>query len=111
MVRCAPRKGNAMKNRSEFLAATLEKGANALIEYASGLSDAEWQSRVKDGRKVGVVVHHVASMYPLEIMLAQKLAAGGELTDVTWEGVHQINAKHAQEFDAAKKEETIGLLR
>ena len=38
---------------------------------------AEWQTRLpKDGRKIGVVVHHVATMYPLEIKLAQALAAG-----------------------------------
>jgi hypothetical protein len=28
-----------------------------------------------DGRKVGVVVHHVASVYPIEIQLAQTLAS------------------------------------
>ena len=30
----------------------------------------------KDGRKIGVIVHHVATMYPLEIQLAQTLAGG-----------------------------------
>jgi hypothetical protein len=34
----------------------------------------------QDGRKIGVVVHHVASMYPLEIQLAQTLAGGKPLT-------------------------------
>ena len=30
----------------------------------------------KDGRTVGVIVHHVASVYPIEIQLAQTLAEG-----------------------------------
>src|SRR5262244_3747898 len=73
------------RHRAAALASVLEKGAAALIAFAEGLSDAEWQTPVsKDGRKIGVVVHHVASMYPLEIGLAQKLAAGGVVDDVTW---------------------------
>ena len=30
----------------------------------------------QDGRTVGVIVHHVASVYPIEIQLAQTLAQG-----------------------------------
>ena len=41
------------------------------------LTDAEWQTALPhDGRTVGVVVHHVASVYPVEIQLAQTVAAG-----------------------------------
>ena len=48
-----------MNYRSEALAARLETGATALADFAAGLSEAEWQTRrPKDGRKVGVVVHH-----------------------------------------------------
>ena len=101
-----------MKTRAQVLADTLEQGAGALAELVVGLNEKEWQSRLpKDGRKIGVVVHHVASMYPLEVELAQKLAGGGQLTDVTWDGVHEINARHAREFDGVTKEEAIGLLR
>ena len=101
-----------MKSRSESLAGILETGASALVDLASGLTDAEWQTRIpKDGRKIGVVVHHVGNMYPLEIQLAQKLAAGGELTDVTWDAVHAINAAHAKDNDAVTKEDAIAFLR
>lgn len=59
------------------LAERLEQGANALAAFASGLTDAQWQSRMPgDGRKIGVIVHHVASVYPVEIHLAQVLAEG-----------------------------------
>ena len=101
-----------MKNRAEVLATTLENGAEALATLASRLTPQEWETRLpKDGRKVGVVVHHVASVYPLEIELAQKLAAGGALTDVTWDAVHEMNAGHARENDRVTREEAVSLLR
>lgn len=101
-----------MNHRAEVLASTLEEGANALATLAATLTPAEWQTRLPgDGRKVGVVVHHVASVYPLEIELARKLAAGGALTDVTWDSVHEMNAAHAREHDAVAPEETLALLR
>ena len=63
------------------------------------------------GRKIGVVVHHVANMYPLEIQLVQKIAAGEPITGVTSETVDGINAAHAREQDAVTKAEALDLLR
>lgn len=101
-----------MNPRAQALAAILEKGAAAVADLASTLTDADWQARLpKDGRKIGVVVHHVASIYPLEIELAQKLAAGGSITDVTWDDVHALNAAHARDNDKVTREETLALLR
>jgi hypothetical protein len=98
--------------RAEALAIRLEQGAAALAALASNLSDAEWQTRLpKDGRKIGVVVHHVASMYPIEIQLATLLAAGRSVTGVTWEAVHTINRDHAAENDNVTKEAAIALLK
>jgi hypothetical protein len=97
--------------RAEALAEVLEQGALALGSFASGLSSSEWRARgPKDERPVGVVVHHVATMYPLEIKLAQTLAGGDPVTGVTWEDVHAMNAAGAKEFDAVAKEETLELL-
>ena len=93
-----------MSQRSNALADRLEQGARALAELAAGLSDAEWHTMIPhDGRKVGVVVHHVGSMYPLEIQLAQVLAGGQPIADVTWDAIHEVNAKHAKEFEAVTK--------
>lgn len=101
-----------MNPRAQALAAILEKGAGAIAGFASTLTDAEWQTPLpRDGRKVGVVVHHVASIYPLEIELALKLAAGGAITDVTWDDVHALNAGHARDNNNVTKEETLALLR
>jgi hypothetical protein len=101
-----------MSRRSDALADRLEYGASALADLASELTDAEWQTRIPhDGRKIGVIVHHVASMYPLEIQLAQKLAIGEPVAGVTWDDVHQLNAAHAREQDAVTKEAALDLLR
>ena len=82
--------------RAEALAERLKAGAAALATFAAAISEEQWQTRLpKDGRKVGVVVHHVASMYPLEIQLAKLLAAGRPVTDVTLDAVEAINRDHA----------------
>ena len=101
-----------MSQRSDALADRLEAGARALARFAAGLSITEWHSRVpEDGRKIGVVIHHVATMYPLEIQLAQKLAAGEAIAGITWKAVHEINARHAQEHDAVTRQEALNLLQ
>ena len=98
--------------RAQALADRLEEGARALAAFANALTDAQWQTRVlKDGRPIGVVVHHVASVYPLEIQLAQTLAAGQPVTGVTMDHVHAMNAAHAKESDAVTREAAIDLLR
>jgi hypothetical protein len=101
-----------MSQRTEALARRLEQGASSLAELAASLTDTQWQARIpKDGRKVGVVVHHVASMYPLEIQLAQVLAAGNPVEGVTWDAVAELNAKHARENDAVTKDAALALLK
>ena len=101
-----------MGHRSNALADRLEQGAAALAALASSLTDAQWQSRVpKDGRKVGVIVHHVASVYPLEIQLAQTVAGGKPIAGVTYENVAEMNAGHAKDNDTVTKEAALDLLK
>ncbi len=101
----------ARRRRADALAERLENGARSLADFARGLTDAQWQMRLpKDGRKVGVVVHHVASMYPLEMKLAGELAAGRPVAGVTWDDVAAVNAAHAAEFDGAAKQAALDLL-
>lgn len=98
--------------QADALADRLEQGARALASFASGLTDAEWQSRFPhDGRTVGVIVHHVASVYPVEIQLAQIVAGGQPMTGVVPATVDEMNAGHAREFDGVGKEATLDLLR
>src|SRR5438128_1610012 len=72
--------------RANDLANSLELGARALIAFATGLTEEQWQARTPhDGRPVGVIVHHVASVYPIEIQLAQTVAQGKPVTGVRME--------------------------
>src|SRR5215472_17158734 len=83
--------GRSESRRAESLAARIEEGAAGLAAFAEGLSDAEWQTPVSatDQRFVGVIVHHVASMYPIEIDVARAIASGKSVSDVTWPVVAQ----------------------
>jgi hypothetical protein len=101
-----------MNTRSNALADRLEQGAEALITFAKGLTDAEWQTPVPhDGRKIGVLVHHVGNMYPLEMQLARLLAAGKPIEGVTTAVVADVNANHAGEFDGVTREAAIDFVR
>jgi hypothetical protein len=106
-----PAAGAGANARSEALALRLEAGAAALAAFAAALSETEWQTRLpQDGRKIGVVVHHVASMYPIEIQFAGVLAAGQPITDVTWDAVAAINRNHAEANDGVTKEAALASL-
>lgn len=99
-----------MSQRTNALANSLEEGAHVLGSFASTLTAEQWQARLpKDGRKVGVIVHHVASVYPLEIQFAQSVIDGKPAT-ITIEDVNEMNAGHAKENDGVTKEETLKLL-
>jgi hypothetical protein len=94
------------------LADRLEQGARALAAFALDLTDAEWYSRMPhDNRTLGVIVHHVASVYPIEIQLAQTIASGRPVTGVTMDDIHAMNAKHAADYAAVEKMEALDLLR
>jgi len=100
-----------INERTHALADRLEDGARALASFASGLTNAEWETRVpRDGRKIGVIVHHVASVYPLEIQLAQAIAGGKPIEGVTNDDVNAMNAGHAREHDAVTKDAALDLL-
>ena len=102
-----------MAHRAESLADRIEEGAAGLVAFAEGLSEAEWRTPVsgRDGRSVGVIVHHVASVYPIEIDLARTIASGKGVTDVTWKVVAELNAKHAHEHAEETKATALELLR
>lgn len=102
----------SLNQRANALADRLEEGARALASFASGLTDAEWRTHLpKDGRPVGVVVHHVASVYPVEIQLALAVARSEPIKDLTMDNIHEMNANHAREFAAVTKEVALDLLR
>jgi ubiquinone/menaquinone biosynthesis C-methylase UbiE len=105
--------GGSVSRRARLLADRIEEGAAKLAALAEGLSEAEWRRPVSrsDARSVGVIVHHVASVYPIEIELARTIASGKAVTDVTWEAVAELNAKHANGQAKVTKADALELLR
>jgi hypothetical protein len=101
--------------RAQSLADRIEEGAALLAAFTEGLSESEWRAPASpnstDRRSVGVVIHHVASVYPIEVDLAKTIAAGTAVTNVTWEVVAEMNAKHAIEQAGVTKAAALGLLR
>ncbi len=101
--------------RAEALADRIEEGAAGLAAFAAGLSEAEWRAPMPgnetDRRPVGAIVHHVASVYPIEIDLARTIASGKAVTDVTWGVVAEMNAKHALDQAGVTKAAALELLR
>ena len=99
--------------RAELLADRIEEGAAGLAAFAEGLSEEEWRATASatDGRSVGIIVHHVASMYPIEIDVARAIASGKAVMDVTWDVVAELNAKHAREHAEVTKAAALELLR
>jgi hypothetical protein len=100
--------------RAEALADRIEEGAAALAAFAEGLSEEQWRTPMsggKDRRSVGVIVHHVASVYPIEIDLARTIAGGKAVTDATWDAVAEMNAGHASEQAAVTKAAALDALR
>ena len=107
-----PVEQKSTNRRANDLANRLEEGAEALASFASRLTNQEWETRLPgDGRKVGIVVHHVASVYPIEIDLARTVAGGKAVSGVTMDVINEMNAAHARKHDAVTKEETLDLLR
>jgi hypothetical protein len=101
-----------MSRRALNLAERLEHGAHDLLRFASRLSDAEWKVAIPhDGRSVGVVVHHVASVYPVEIKLARLLAEGQAVEGVTVDDIHAMNAEHARTWASVTREAALELLQ
>jgi hypothetical protein len=109
----ATHKIRSSTGRAELLADRIEEGAAGLAAFAEGLSEAEWRTPISgtDLRPVGVIVHHVASMYPIEIDVARAVANGKTVMDVTWEVVAGLNAKHADEHAGVTKAAALELLR
>lgn len=98
-------------SRASELAERLEQGARALVTLASSLADDEWRMPLPhDGRPIGVVVHHVATVYPIEVELAMRLASGESIVGVTMADIHAMNAAHAAEHATVGKGEAIALL-
>lgn len=101
-----------MAQRSRVLADRIAQGAEQIAALAETLTDAQWSTPVlPDGRKAGVMIHHVASMYPIEVDIARKLGGGESIIGLGWADIAAINAKHAQDNAGVTKKEAVDLVR
>jgi hypothetical protein len=108
-----PKIRGSVGRRAALLADRIEEGAALLAAFAERLSEEEWRAPVSatDRRSVGLIVHHVASMYPIEIDVARAIVSGKAVTDVSWDVVAELNAKHAHEHAEETKATALELLR
>jgi len=95
-----------------MLAKRIEEGAAQLASFAEALSETEWATSVSatDHRPIGVIVHHVASVYPIEVEVARTIAGGTPITDVTWDVIAEMNSKHHREQTGVSKADALELL-
>jgi hypothetical protein len=100
-----------MTTRANVLADRIELGAESLANLVEGLSDSEWEMVIPgEERKVGVLVHHVASSYQAEIDLASQISEGKPIIGVTSEEIDGINADHARDYAQVNKQDVLKLL-
>ena len=96
--------------RDATLAERLEQGAHALVDLATALTDAEWQTHPRRRPKIGVVVH--PRRHDVRWRSVGAGACPGQADrGVTWDVVHEINARHAAENDTVTKQTALDLLR
>jgi hypothetical protein len=101
-----------MSERAATLAATFEQSHDTLIATVEGCSDEQVRLITEaEGWPVAVAAHHVAAACPTLFGLAQLVANGQPLPDVTMDMIDAVNAKHAEEFFSVSREETLAELR
>src|SRR5262252_5182858 len=90
--------------RAGRLADRILEGATALAAFADTISAEDWRKPVTatDRRTIGVIVDHVANMYPIEVDAA-RVVASGKAFEVGWDAVAGVNAKHAEERGGVTK--------
>ena len=96
---------SSVGRRSALLADRIEEGAALLAAFAEGLPEEEWRAPVSDTdrRSVGLIVHHVASMYPIEIDVAHAIASGKAVTDITWDAVAEAGVAKAVALELLRR--------
>ncbi len=98
-------------SRAQQLGDRIEEGAARLAAFIKELPEALWTKPISatDRRTVGVVVHHVAWIYPIEIEVARAIGSGMAV-ETAWPDIAQLNAKHAGDNAGVTKAATLELL-
>lgn len=101
-----------MGKRAEDLANRIRDGARTVVEFVQTCSDDDWETLVEnEDRTVGVLCHHIASSYQIELNILKTLIEGQGLNGVTWDMVNTGNKQHAIDNPKPTKKDTIELLK
>jgi len=105
--------GMVVMTRAEQYAAQFAAIDEAVRTMIAGCSEADWRRVcVDEGRTVGVVAHHIATVEGLFAGVIRALMAGQPASPgFSAEDVDQMNAQHAEAFATVGKAATLDLLR
>ena len=99
-----------MGAKSEALAKQYEAKVLEATGLLEKLSDADWKKTTAAEKwTVGVVAHHVAGGHEGIAGILKTVAGGQSIPNFTLDVLHEMNAKHAQEFVNASKADTVAL--
>jgi Mycothiol maleylpyruvate isomerase N-terminal domain len=101
-----------MGAKTEHLAKEFEAKSQDALATLAKLSEADWK-KVTEAEKwsVGVTAHHLAgALEPISGMI-KAVAAGRTPGDLSMEMLDEMNARHAKDFAACTRAETIELHR
>lgn len=101
-----------MSDRARELADKFDNAHKEAVAAIESVSDGRWRERcVDEERPVGVVAYHLAASYASTFGVAQMAATGEPLPPVSWEMIHDGNAKQAEEQKDCTRAETLELMR
>ena len=99
-----------MAAKGEALAKQFEAKVQEATAVLEKLSDADWKKKTAGEQwTVGVVAHHVAGGHEGISGIIKTVAAGQSIPNFTLDKLHEMNAKHAQDFSNVSKAETVAL--
>jgi hypothetical protein len=101
-----------MGAKSEELAKQFEAKSRDALATLEKLSEADWK-KVTEAEKwsVGVTAHHLASVLEAVSNMIRAVAAKQAPGDLSMELIDEMNARHAKDFAACTRAETIELHR
>ena len=101
-----------MGAKSEELAKQFEAKSRAALATLEKLCEADWR-KVTEAEKwsVGVTAHHLASVLEAVSAMIRAVAAKQAPGDLSMELIDEMNARHAKDFAACTRAETIELHR
>jgi hypothetical protein len=101
-----------MGAQGEVLAGKVELAADQLISAIEGCPDGLWTATTAaEGWSVAATSHHAADGFDTTSQFVMAVAKGLPVPALTRDMIDGGNAKHAQEFAACSKSETIELAR